>query len=241
MVLLIALGGAAFVACGGDSDDDNSDNPTAEQTTDDNGQPTSDGSSSEGGNTNEELQNLAAGMADHEGKIAYDFTSTGGGADSGGSFTLYWKPPDSWRLDIDVEGQVATMIEKEGTTYICSEDGSGGGSCFASPTALPLPFLTYFTDPSTLASLVDTEVGGVDFEESSDSIAGQDVTCYSAEGTVEGETGNAEYCFNDDGLLLRTHGESAGVTFSLEATNVEDSVSDADLDLPYEIVDIPGL
>ena len=245
MVLLMAVSGALLYACGSDSNDDSDDGgnrPTAAATSDDGSSPTDDGSSDNGdGDSDSELRNLAAGMADKEAKIVYTFTSSEGGTDSTGSFTLFWKPPASWRIDMDMEGEVATIIEKEGTTYICAADGSGGGSCFASPTTLPLPFLGLFTDPNALTNLIDTEIGGINFDKSEETISGQDVTCYSAEGSVEGESGNAEYCFNDDGLLIRLDGGSdAGASFTLEATSVEGSVADADLDLPYEILEIPG-
>jgi hypothetical protein len=249
MVLLVALGGTLLFACGGSDDDgdDNGSEPTADATmddganpTDDGAEPTDDGSDSGNGDTNSELRELAGKMADQEAHVAYTFSSTGGGTDSTGTFTLFWRPPDQWRLDIDMDGTTVTSISKEGTTYFCSDDGSGGGSCFASPTGLPLPFLSYFTDPDALTDLVDTEISGVDFDKSSDSIAGQDVTCYSAEGTVEGQSGSGEYCFNDDGLLMRVSGESAGSTFELEASTVEGAVSDADFELPYDVIDIPG-
>jgi hypothetical protein len=58
---------------------------------------------------------------------------------------------------------------------------------------------------------------------------------------VEGQSGSAEYCFNDDGLLLRLDGGSeGGANFTLEATSVEGSVADADLELPYDVLDITG-
>lgn len=236
MILAVALGSVLVFACGGDSKDDNGDKPTAAATSDDGSSPTEDGSSSTGdGDSGSELRNLAAGMADKEAKIAYNFTSSEGGTDSTGSFTLFWKPPDSWRFDMDADGTTATFITVDGTTYTCGE-----GACFESPVGMPLPFLGFLTDPESLANLVDTEASGIDFDKSDDEIAGQSVTCYSASGSVEGQEGNAEYCFNDDGLMLRFGGGSDAASFTLEATSVEGSVADADLDLPYEILEIPG-
>jgi hypothetical protein len=244
MALFVVVGGAFLFACGGDDDDDDGGNggePTAEETMDDGGEPTDGGEPSDGeGDINEELRNLAAGVADQEAKVAYNFTATGGGEDTSGTFTLYWKPPSSWRFDMDMDGQATSIISKDGTSYICSGDGAGGGTCFASPATFPFPFFTYFTDPNALTGLVDSEVSGVDFDRSSDSIAGQDVTCYTAEGTVEGETGSGEYCFNGDGLLMRLRGESADGSITLEAESAEGTVPDADLELPYDIMEIPG-
>jgi hypothetical protein len=62
-------------------------------------------------------------------------------------------------------------------------------------------------------------------------------------GTIEGEQGSAEYCFSSDGILLLLTGsgpEGAG-EFRLEATSVEGEVSDADLEPPFPVMEIPGL
>ena len=242
IILAAALGGALVFACGGD-DNGNGPDPTATTSNGDGATETPSATGDQGdgtsGDSNAELRDLAGKLADHEAKIAYDFSSSAGDIDSTGSFTLYWKPPQSWRVDMDMDGSQATFITKEGKTYLCSNDG-GEGQCLESPTALPLPFLTYFTDPSSLSGLVDTEIGGIDFDRSEEQIAGQDATCYSASGSIEGQEGSAEYCFNDDGLLLRLDGGSDAATFTLEATSVEGSVADADLELPYDILDITG-
>ncbi len=240
IILAATLGSILLFACGGDDDDNNDNGPTA-TTSSDGANETPEATDDQGasGNSGDELRDLAAGLAEHEAKIAYDFSSSAGGTSSSGSFTLYWKPPDTWRVDIDMDGSQSTLISREGKSYICSSDG-GTGQCIESPVAAPLPFLGLFTNPSSLADLVDTELGGIDFDKSSEQIAGQDATCYSASGSVQGQAGSAEYCFNDDGLLLRLDGGSAGATFTLEATNVEGSVADADLELPYDILQIPG-
>jgi hypothetical protein len=207
-------------------------------------EPTDDGSSDNGdGGSNSELQNLASGLGDNEAKIAYDFSSGTGEPDSTGSFTIFYKSAEAWRVDMELSGDTATFITKDGTTYMCTGDGSGGGQCLAYPGAFPLPFLTYFTEPDALAGLITAETGGLDFSKSDDTIAGQDAICYSASGSISGQEGSAEYCFSDDGMLLRLDGGSdVGGAFLLEATSVEGSVSDADLELPYEILDItiPG-
>ena len=246
MLVLVAIGGAALFACGGDSSDDGANgDPTSEATSDGGEEPTDDGSSDSGdGDSGSELQSLAAGLGDNEAKITYDFSSPGGEAGSTGSFTIFYKSAEAWRVDMELDGgDAATFIEKEGTTYLCSGDGSGGGQCLAYPGAFPLPFLTFFTEPDALTGMINAEVGGIGFDKSDDTIGGQDATCYSASGTVEGETGFAEYCFSDDGVMLRFGGGSdAATAFTMEATSVESSVSDADLELPYEVMDItiPG-
>jgi hypothetical protein len=158
---------------------------------------------------------------------------------SAGTFTLYWKPPDSWRVDITLPEGNSIIISTGGVSYVCSE-AEGSGQCFQSPVAAPVPFLTAFTDPGGIGSLADATFSGVDVDRFDETIAGQDGRCFRASGTVEGETGSGEYCFTDDGLLLRIRGSAQGSTFSLEATDVGGSVADTDLQPPYEIIEIPG-
>jgi hypothetical protein len=240
IVLIAALGATFAFACGSDSKDDTGKTPApTSATSEGNGtdqtpNATDDGSS---GSANDELSNLAAGLTGHEAKIAYDFFTTGGGADTSGTFTLYWKSADAWRIDFDASGAQATYITKDGKSYICTDAG-GEGTCIASPTsAMPIPF----ADPSALSGLINTEAAGIDFNRSKKDIAGQSATCYSASGSVSGQSGSAEYCFADSGLLLRLDGGSeAGSTFTLEATSVDSSVADADLELPYSVTEIPG-
>jgi len=241
MIALAALGGALAFACGGDSSNDNGNTPgpTASST---NGNGASDTPSASGtsGDVNDELKDLAGKFAGKEMKVGYDFTSSAGGTSSTGAFTLFWKSKDAYRVDITDSGSTTSLITKDGKQYICTADGDSG-TCIASPvSSLPLPFLTFFTDPSSLTNLIDTEVSGVNFDKSSEQIAGQDATCYKTSGNVQGQEASAEYCFNGDGLLLRLAGGSTGATFTLEATSVGGSVSDADVELPYDVVTIPG-
>jgi len=234
MILALAAGSFGLFACSGDGDDDsdNGNEPTAAGTSEAGGEPTTSG----GGDANSELSDLATGLAESPGKVAYTFTSSAGTTESTGSFTLFWNPPGFWRIDMETDGTTVTFITVDGSTYSCAE-----GACFESPVGIPLPFLSFLTNPESLVDLVDTEAAGIEFEKSDDEIAGQSVTCYSASGTVEGQEGSAQYCFNDDGLMLRLDGGSeVGGAFRLEATNVESTVSEADFELPYPAQSIPG-
>ncbi|MEX0786083.1 MAG: hypothetical protein WD939_05555 [Dehalococcoidia bacterium] len=239
-----------LAACSSDDDSDDADTgdgqPTATEPT---GDDTGDDGNGDGGNgdepsgdLNDELRRFADEFGISEVKIAYNFSASGGGADEEGTMTLFWKPPDSWRLDFSsAESGDFTIISSAETSYICtSEDG---GQCIASPLgSVPIPFLSIFTEPDGLNDLIDTSLGDVDVERSDREIAGQDASCFSISGTIEGESGEGEYCFRDDGVLLLLHGAGdASGAFSLEATSVEDSVSDGDLEPPYEITEIPGL
>ena len=153
--------------------------------------------------------------------------------------TLYWKPPDSSRVDFtDASGENVIFLTTGGTSYICSESG-GEGSCFASPTGgAPLPFLSFLSDPEQFSNDIEGTFGGLDVDTSDRTIAGEDGHCFSASGSVEGEEGSVEYCFNDDGVLLLLSGGGGGTTFRMEATAVEGTVTDADVALPYDVIDL---
>jgi hypothetical protein len=240
MAILLVAGGALLFACSSDSDDDSdSSDPTPTASADeaeptDSAAPTEDGSASS--DSNSDLQNLAAGLSETPARVAYTFTADAGGETTAGGFTVFWLPPDQWRLDIEeAEGSVAvTYINTDDKTYLCSES-----NCFESPVQVPFPFIGYLTDPASLNAQIDSEISGVDFDESEDTIAGQSVTCFST--SVDSEDASTEYCFNDDGLLMRLDSGAAGATFTLEATSAETTVSDSDFELPFPVQDIPGL
>jgi hypothetical protein len=226
-----------LLACNGGGDDDDGDNgdaaPTAtEEAADGDG----DG---ETGDASQEIQELAGQWAERDIKIAYNFSSTAAGTTSSGTMTLYWKPPD-WRMDFDLDGSTGTIISAGGTSYFCSESG-GEGQCLESPveSAAPIPFLSSFTDPGEFNSLVTGTFSGVDVDRSERTIAGQDARCYSVSSDIAGAEGDSEYCFSEDGvvLLISFSGGATG-DFSLEATSVEGEVADADLEPPYEVLDI---
>jgi len=176
-------------------------------------------------------------------KATYRLSTTYDGESAEQVFTLYWKPPDTWRLDFLNPGEHSSYIAKAGTGYWCGTDDRVG-SCMPSPVGLgvPIPFADLFTNPASRSSFIDAQLAGLEIERSSREIAGQDATCFSAPGDIEVDRGPIEYCFGDDGLLLLAKGRSGDLgDFSLEATSLEGPVSDADFEPPYPVQDIPGL
>lgn len=245
MIVALAAGALALACGGGDgtSDDDgDADQPEASEGAD--GDDADNGG--DGGELPDELRRLAEEFGVREVKIDYSFsTAADGSPDDEGAITLYWKPPDAWRLDISSSAGDLILINSDGTSYLCTSEG-GTGQCLESPIGdvIPIPFLSVFTDPNGLSELIDVALAGVDVDRSDRTIAGQDATCFSISATIDGETGATEYCFREDGilLLLRAGGSDAEGSgeFALEATNVEDSVSDSDLEPPYDVTEIPG-
>lgn len=253
LVTTALLATAILVACG--SDDDGGSNGQPDATEPAGATVPADGDNGDGDTTGDgsdisgELENFAAQFGSQEFKIEFNYSSaTDGTVDDEGTMTLYWKPPDGWRMDLGSGSGDVTLITQGATSYMCS-DGGGESQCFESPAASdsPVPFLSLFTDPSALAAQIDSSIGGadVDINRSSRNIAGLDATCYQYSGTIEGESGQAEYCFADNGILLALvgGGDDGGVTstFSLEATSVSTSVESSDLEPPYPILDLGDL
>ncbi len=249
LMIVALLAASLALACGGgggtSDDDGGGEQPEASEGADGD-EPDTD-RDRDGGDLEVELRELAEEFAVREVKIEYAFSTAGDGSpDDQGTITLYWKPPDAWRVDIFSSAVDLILINSDGTSYLCTSEGSAG-QCLESPIGdvVPIPFLSLFTDPNGLSDLIDVSFAGVDVDRSDRTIAGQDAACFSISGTIESETGAAEYCFREDGilLLLRARGSDAEDSgeFALEATNVEDSVSDSDLEPPYDVTEIPGL
>ena len=224
LFVIALIVGALLLACSSDSDsgDGNGDQPSGEAAT--------------------ELRNLAAQFGQQEIKIEYQFTSGAAGGIDDVTMTLYWKPPDAQRTDLSTSEGDVTLITTAGGSYICA---SAVNQCLESPIgdSLTPDFFDIFTEPDILIDQIDAVLGDLNVDRSNRTIAGQDATCFSISGTIDGETGAVEYCFRDDGvlLLLRAAGGPAdgdGGESSLEAISVEDSVSDSDLEPPYDVLDV---
>jgi hypothetical protein len=245
---------ALFAACSSsDSDDDNGDGgdgdtPSAEQSPTDGG----DGGDGDGGDGDGngdgdggdgDISQLAAQWAESEGLIAYEYTTAAGGQETSGAMTLFWQPPN-WRIDYDAgDGSTSTNMLVDGVTYVC-----GGDSCISydSPDAapVPFPFFSLFMDPEGIGSDIAGSFGGVDFDTSSETIAGQSAECFTSSVEAGGAGTEAEYCWGEDGgqlLRLRTETNVGGQSssYTLEATEVGD-VSAADFEPPYPVTTIPG-
>jgi outer membrane lipoprotein-sorting protein len=240
LLAVVLLAGSLMFACKNDKKD-NGNNQTPTATTSSSGGQTPSEGNTPSGDAQAELDQLAGEFANKEAKVGYNYTTTAAGTSEQGSFTLYWKPPDAWRLDISSSSGDVIMVSSGGKTYFCSQD-AGTGQCIESPTAgaIPLPFLNYFTDPSSLTSLIDSSIAGVSVDKSSETIGGQDAICYAFSGTASGEAGSGQYCFGSGGLLLRLKTSGGGSDFTLEATSVSGTVADADVQPPYDIIQIPG-
>lgn len=238
LAVFAILAGATLLACKSDKKktDDGGNGPTATQSTDGVDQTPVDGDGN-GDGTSADLSELAGQWATKQAKIVYDIASSDGSV--GGTYTVYWNPPDEWRLDATSEGSTATFIKTGGSTYVCSADGSGGGQCLDSPgLTIPVPFLGAFFDAGQYESFVEGSFAGVDADTSEETIAGTGANCYAVSSNVTGAESEFEFCASDDGLPLRVRVSAGGVGYTFEATSAESSVADADFELPYDVLDL---
>ena len=252
LVAVLLAGALLFAACGSDDNggDNGSDGTTTDQPADDGDDNDDDGddngdSGDDSGDISDELRALAGQFGVTEVKITYNFSSPGltdTDPEIVSQMVLYSKPPDRWRMDIiSPDGDISMIFDGE-TTLMCAADGDGG-LCFESPAGedIGVPFLNIFTDPGDFDNLIGSALG-VDVSRSTREIAGQDASCFSFSGEIDGTDGSGEYCFRDDGVLLLMRAESGGIVeFSMEAVEVRDSVSDEDLEPPYEVLDLGDL
>ena len=241
LLLIVALlAGSIALACGDSGDDGGQTEPTTVDEASD--QEDKNGDDEPAGDAESELRRLAEEFGISEYKVAYNVTSEGDGEETTESqVTVYWKPPDSSRVDLNA-GE-SSYISSGGSSYQCSQS-----ECQELPSGLatlPLPFLGFFFEPDGLQNLVDVALLGVDLETSDRSIAGENASCYSASTTVAGVTGGFETCLADDGLLLVFESGASGVagagSYRIEAISVERSVSDIDFEPPYEVTEFPDI
>lgn len=247
LIIGALLAGALFVACGGDDDGDDTgdgEEPTA-TTSVEGGETPSDGDGGDdgddGGDIDAELSDLASQFVSKPLKATYNYSSSSGGQTTEGALTVYTNPPDSWRLDIALDGSNSILIKNADGSFICDDSG-GEGQCIVSPigATIPLPFFGFLNDPGTFADTITGSFAGVDVDRSDVTIAGQDGKCYAVTSSISGAESTTEYCFTDDGLLLRAKVSAGGGEFSIEATSIETTVDPADLQPPYPVSTVPG-
>ena len=234
------LGLVAATACNDDDGgDDDSDDPAA--TMDD----------FDGGDDGDSLAALAAFGGDYEsytGKVTYDITdfSTGDGADLTGfaTMTIYQKDGSS-RLDISSPDDDIIFISTPDASYLCS----GGADCLKysaddeTAGAAVSVFSALFSDES-INQMIGDIPGGLDFDVTSETIAGLDATCFKTTGDLDSsEAGDesGEFCFSDGGLMLRLAFDSDGQSSSFEATSASEDVPDSDFDPPFPVTDLGDL
>jgi hypothetical protein len=210
----------------------------------------------------QELEEMSAAWAGNSAKVTYDFTSsTRFNITETGSITVYWGPHD-WRMDISgfsisqplgeedcdchlsrSELEETTLIVTADNTLRCTAPADGAGQCLSvdTPTleTVSLPFLEELIKPEALSKAIAEAVGDADIDHSTQQIAGEEAICFSVGGSAQEQSGKTEWCFAEDGILLRFAAAGpadveAGA-FRLEATEISRDVSDADFEPPFPV------
>lgn len=191
-----------------------------------------------------DLRSLAAKWQETSATIRYEQKVEGAqGQGPGGTVTLYWMPPDAWRLDFEGQGTAATTISRGDTTFICGgAQGGGEPSCFKTESTEGAPTgPLFFGDPRNITENLPADAP---VERTTTTIAGEEASCFSVTGGQGGPAGGpSEWCFSQDGLLLRqrtsTEGQGAG-SVALEAIEISREVSESDFEPPFPVVEAPA-
>ena len=247
MIGAIALLGLVAAAACTSGDDDGGDGDSGDPTATMDG----DGGDGDGEGDSDSLAELAAFGGDYSsytGKVTYDITdfSTGDSAGLTGvtSMTIYQKDGSS-RLDISSPDGDIIFISTPDASYLCS----GGSDClkYAADDELAGAAVSIFSGLFSADSInrsIDDIPAGLDFDVTSETIAGLDATCFKATGNLDpSQAGDesSEFCFSDGGLLLRLAFEGADQSSIFEATSASHEVADSDFDPPYPVIDLGDL
>jgi hypothetical protein len=200
------------------------------------------------GDARSELESLGRQWAHVQAKVTYTVQSANSASPSPSPFselTLFWKPPASVRMDIGKQGAAAETIIQTGSTV--DECSAAEHSCLqsqASKGTSAIPFFSLFANPQALLSEIKSKVTNLQIAQSTQTIAGQQASCFTATGTVKGKQGSAEWCFSPSGVLLLFQGQSQSSTggteaFKIEATAASPNVSDSDFAPPYPVKQLP--
>lgn len=237
LVLALALT-LALAGCGGDDDaGSNGDDGSGAAVPTESGDGGGDDDGGDGGNGGD-ISSLAGQWQDVTAKITYEVTTTFQGADSTATMAFYHRGEDA-RYDIETQGAVSSILNVGDKTYSCIE-AQGNGQCFemdnTSGGAATLPFFGDFVDPA----IIDSVVPESGLSTSSESIAGEDASCFATDGTFAAGSGNAKWCFSSDGILLLFAFEGGDSKAEYRATEVQRDLSDEDFEPPYDVVQVGG-
>ncbi|HKW79340.1 MAG TPA: hypothetical protein VJQ09_09555 [Candidatus Limnocylindria bacterium] len=164
-------------------------------------------------------------------RIAYVYRVSSNGQTLTLESTWYVRPPEMrWDFISPLGGASSFYILKDGV-FVCSAAGQPTPSCFAAgsggaaqeSTAAQVQQIIRDHPERFIARPVDPRV-----------VAGIKAQCYAVR-DVSAQYGQGTLCFSAGGLPLFSEFQMAGDGFSLEATSINSTVSEADLQLPAPI------
>jgi len=211
------------VACGGDGEESGIATPTA-------------GGSPPASDITNELEALGTQWEQTVAKVSYNVTSTSDGTTDESSLTLYRRPPN-WRMDISSSGEGDVILIATGTAlYWCGAE-LGANQCLSyDPSEFDASATLEMFDPTATG----LNLSGQNVARSEQTMFGESATCFSVTSTTEESTSESEWCFASDGILLQfasTSDDPASGNVTVEATNVNRNVTEADFDFepPYVV------
>jgi len=182
-----------------------------------------------------ELQDLGEQWEQTMAKVSYNVTSTSDGTTDESLLTLYRRPPN-WRMDISSSEGDVILIATGTVLYWCGAE-SGANQCLSyDPSEFDASTTLEVFDPTATG----LNLSGQNVDRSEQTMFGESATCFSVTSTTEESTSKSEWCFASDGILLQFAGTSddpASGNLTVEATNVNRNVTEADLDFepPYAV------
>jgi hypothetical protein len=231
-------------ACGGDDDEEDDggdDPPTATEQTDD-GEDEEDEETPEADEEEEEdggsgLSESSSNYSNFQGVVKYE--TTGFAEGSYNTLTIYRGDGGS-RVDYEGSGSTGTFLTNDDGVFLCSD-----GQCVKSPlgdAVDPTAAFTAFISPEAIEQSYGNLPDGVNVEESSETIAGFDATCYEYAGDLDDSTEGDEsgqICFSDSGILLRLDSTNLGGG-KFEAVEAEEGTSGEDFEPPFPVTELPS-
>ncbi len=239
----LGLVAALLVACGGgDGSDDAASDPAEQESAD--SAPTESGPDddvADGGSADASvgsLEELFARYGDslgRPGQVVYEWEAAGVG--SGARMTMAQDPPNMAYLIESSDGSFHTITGD--VNVVCFETG-GAWQCMSSDSGMADMFGGNPMDD--VYDFEDVEASGLDpatVTLSADTIVGRSATCMSV--AESDGVSNLVMCLDDEtGMMLRTSGDTADGSFSMEA--VAFSAPDPALFVPPgEIMEFPGM
>lgn len=168
-------------------------------------------------------------------KVTYKVTFSGGAPGAPGEQTVYVKG-DKRRVDMGGGGPLtgASMFMLPDGMYNCVSLGQTG-TCTKLPagqaTEQSNPFPDFVTRPTDYEA---TPAG-------SRTIAGQQAQCFTVKAKQPGSVQESTSCVTSSGVQVYMQTKTGAGEFTMEATSVTTSVSDADFQLPYPVGELPGI
>jgi hypothetical protein len=244
LISILAIAAACSDDDDGDDGDDDSGSPTATQPADGNGGDDDgddggdDSGNGDGGDTLQDLSDLAANYEGATGVATFTFTTDGEEA----SWTYYFDG-DSSRVDIEADDGAFISISTPDASYLCTEsDGEGlcfsgdGSGAFTNPF---LPLFDQYASSDAIFTYLDLFTD-VDVEKSSEDIAGVDTDCFTASGDFGSESGTIKWCFSETGVLLLSQYDLDGSSFEMRATDFSSEVPGDAFEPPYQVTSFGG-